>query len=1120
MEFTGERFIPTLEERQIRYEHLQRYLSVQDLVKGKIVVDAAAGEGYGSYILSESAESVTGIDIDEGTIKEAQRKYLKPNLEYKTGSIESLPFLNNSIDVLVSFETIEHVEESLQYKFLSEIQRVLKPDGLLIISTPNKTIYSDLREYSNPFHIKEFYADEFEAFLKGFFPFVQIYHQKNEVSSILTQFQGEEKIRQLNLEGDGIHTSGMYLIAVCGKQQFGSLSLGSSLLFPNEYQQMIERILSLQDEVNERNAHVKKLDEHIKELIESIHYYQNKEIYYEQNIEQYRKSVGELEMSELLLKKKLQKLQEEVSTAEEIIKGQAVRLFDLHKKETELNSIIETLQNEVVQTIEKSSGQLNQKNEELRNKQSHIEELLNQERRLKNILESDGWKLLTRYYKTRDAFFPSNSKRKLLSKLVFRTMKNPKEMFGSLNKQNFKKLRYYLKVEDSSKIENRIDNFLERKTKSAPPEIKLIPLQAEKDKLIFSVCESPDVSIIIPVYNQWEYTYSCLSSILCNTSDINYEVIIADDMSSDETIKIGEYVENIHVIRDGANRGFLLNCNNAAKYAKGKYLFFLNNDTNVQQYWLTSLLELMESNELIGMSGSKLVYPDGRLQEAGGIIWNDASGWNYGRLDDPEKAEYNYVKEVDYISGAAIMIRKPLWETIGGFDERYVPAYYEDTDLAFEVRRKGYKVVLQPKSVIVHFEGISHGTSTSSGIKSYQIKNKETFANKWDKELKNYHFNNAEHVFWARDRSRGKKTIVVVDHYVPHYDKDAGGRCTYMYLKLYREMGYHVIFIGDNFFRHEPYTTELQQLGIEVLYGNWYASHINEWIKRNGQYIDFVYLNRPHISIKYIDTVRKYSDAKIIYFGHDLHYLRELRNYQLDPNPELLKSSERWKEIEFELFNKADVIHVVGSYEQEILNKDFPEKNIRNIPLYIYDIEKNTGNTPFEKRKDLLFVGGFNHKPNQDGLMWFIKDIFPQIIKRQSNIRLIVAGSNPTDEIKALNSDRVIVKGYVSDEELELLYSQCRVAVVPLRFGAGVKGKVVESCFYGLPVVTTSIGAEGLKGVEAIMMIADETGSFATNVTTIYQEQNLWDELSSRSKEYVKGNFSKEYAEMIITGDL
>ncbi|MFJ8457681.1 glycosyltransferase [Lysinibacillus xylanilyticus] len=1074
MIFTGERFIPTVEDidDEIKIEHLQRYQSVIPLLKNKVVLDAACGEGYGSEILSAQARQVYGMDIDEKSITHAKKTYVKSNLDFLVGSIEKLPFEDDFFDIIVSFETIEHVDENLQKKFLKEIKRVLKKDGLLIISTPNKKVYSDHRNYSNPFHIKEFYKDEFYTFLKSSFQNVEFYYQLRESVFLLSK-NNSQFFYNLDTKIE-VDEMSKYIVAICSEVVNPDIDFSSVIIEDGNFNKKMERIIELQNEVEERNRHLETLDKKIEE--------------YKGQIALLNQTIEEKNDNNSLLVEELNRNQE------------------MYTELLQENKIIK----ETKEVLRQEIGNLKMENESLKEK----------ERLLNNIFDSDGWKLLLKYYRVRDKILSPDGKLRFFLKIFKKIIVD--RNFKMLNKENFKKFFYYYKNQNLSMLENRVDNYIERHTSNSQSfQISIEQPTQNYEKIIFEKFEKPKVSIIIPVYNQWNYTYACMKSIYLQTQNIPYEVIIADDMSNDETVNIEEYVENVKTIRDGENRGFLLNCNNAAKYADGDYIFFLNNDTQVQEGWLDSLVRLIESDQQIGMVGSKLVYPDGRLQEAGGIIWNDASGWNYGRLDDPTKPEYNYVKEVDYISGAAIMIRKSLWQTIGGFDERYVPAYYEDTDLAFEVRKHGYKVLLQPKSIIVHFEGISHGTDENSNSKMYQKKNKEIFLGKWKDELNNFHSPNGVNAFLARDRSINKKTIVVVDHYVPHYDKDAGGRCTYLYLNLFNSLGYKVIFIGDNFYKHEPYTSSLQEKGIEVLYGDEYAKNIEQWFKDNNEHINYVYLNRPHISIKYIDKIKKYTSAKVIYFGHDLHYLRELRNYEIEKNPDLIKSSNKWREIEFGLFNKADVVHVVGSYEQKILVEEFPNKPIRNIPLFMFEQDEiKQVELNFDSRKDILFVGGFNHKPNYDGVLWFIKEILPNILAENNNIKFYIVGSNPPEDIQKLESENIVVTGYVTDEQLEQYYKQCRIVVVPLRYGAGVKGKVVEALSHFVPIVTTPIGAEGLNGIESSVLIASEKEEFSSKVNQLYNNEQQWIELAKNSKKYIEKHFSLDAALTQIKKDI
>ena len=652
-------------------------------------------------------------------------------------------------------------------------------------------------------------------------------------------------------------------------------------------------------------------------------------------------------------------------------------------------------------------------------------------------------------------------------------------------------------------------------------EFKIGDLYREKGKINFPYAENPKVSIIIPVYNQVHYTYACLVSILENTGEFDYEIIIADDVSTDATKEIDKFVTGLVIARNESNQGFLKNCNNAAKKARGEYIFFLNNDTTVQKDWLPPLIRLLESDKSIGMVGSKLIYPDGRLQEAGGIIWSDGSGWNYGRCDDPNKPEYNYVRDVDYISGAAIMLSRKLWEDIGGFDERYAPAYCEDSDLAFEVRKRGLRVVYQPLSVVTHFEGVSNGTDVNgTGLKRYQVENNKKLQEKWSEEFKNQYDNvGVPNAFRARERSRGKKVILFVDHYVPTFDKDAGSKTTFQYIKMFIERGYVVKFLPDNFAKSEPYTSILEQMGVEVLYGNEMRTNIFEWIENNQANIDIAYLNRPHIATKYIDFIKEKTDIKVIYYGHDLHFLRERREYELTGDVERKNASAYWKSMELDLMRKASISYYPSNVEVDYIHTFDKKINAKAITAYVFEKFGNIDHNP-DIREGVLFVGGFSHPPNADALKYFLDNMWDEIYA-QIKAPFYIVGSNATDEIKALHNEAkgIIFKGFVSEEELKELYEKVRLVVVPLRYGAGVKGKVIEALYYNDPVITTSVGAEGIDNSYNQMLVADEPGDFVEKCVNLYNNKEALKAMSKAADDYVRNKHSIEAVWEIIRED-
>ena len=627
----------------------------------------------------------------------------------------------------------------------------------------------------------------------------------------------------------------------------------------------------------------------------------------------------------------------------------------------------------------------------------------------------------------------------------------------------------------------------------------------------------PLVSIIIPVHNNFRYTYNCIFSILEAKPIIPYEIIIGDDMSKDKTKSIEKYIKNIRVHNNNEKYNFLMNCNEAAKLSKGKYVLFLNNDTKVNKEWLISLIKLIESDENIGMVGSKLINPDGTLQEAGGIVWNNGECANFGRGDNLDKPEYNYIKEVDYISGASILIRKSIWEKIGGFDKRYIPAYYEDTDLAFELRKHGYKVMYQPKSVVIHYEGISNGRDLSSGIKKFQLVNKIKFVEKWKNELK--YQKEQGNTFLSRDR-RYNKRILVINNEIPIFNKDTESRCIFMYLNLFIEIGLQVTFISDSLEKIEPYTTILQQKGIEVLYGDWYKKNLENWMKNNLIYFKYVYLQSPKTTQKYIDFIRNYFSGKIFYFAYDLHYIRLSREYNITQNEESKKQSEMFRIIEMEIFFKVDIIYVVGNYEYQILQKQFEQKTIRNIPIFIYENQLTNVEKDFSKRKDLVFVADFLDSSNIDAVLWFSKEIYPKIVEKFPEIIWHIVGPNITDEIKKLQSRNIKIEGSLSDEDLHSLYQKCRIAVIPLRFGSGVKSKIIEAAYNQIPIVTTSIGGEGLDNSLGTFIMEDDAEKMSKLISELYMDFSELKKMSNLGKKFIETYFTINKAKEELLKDM
>lgn len=632
-----------------------------------------------------------------------------------------------------------------------------------------------------------------------------------------------------------------------------------------------------------------------------------------------------------------------------------------------------------------------------------------------------------------------------------------------------------------------------------------------------------EASVVIPVFNQLEYTIASVISLLEHKCSSRYELLIGNDASTDETRETFEAVGGVvRCITHESNRGFLDNCNLSAKHARGKYIILLNNDTFVLDNWLDELIGTFAHDEKIGLTGSKLINSDGSLQEAGGIFWKDGSAWNFGRDQEAIRPEFNYVKEVDYCSGAAIALPKTLWEAMGGFDPLYAPAYCEDADLAFRLRAAGWKVVYQPFAAVIHHEGRSHGRDTAAGVKAYQVVNQKKLLDRWSYVLAKEHFPNGETVFLARDRTRRRPHILVVDHYVPQWDRDAGSRSIYHYLRLLRE-DFQITFWSDNLYRDPIYTKPLQQLGVEVIYSHHYVGRFAEWMEANGRYFNYVLLSRPHITINYVEAVKRHAGGPIFYYGHDLHWLRLEKELALTGDPAVRAEMEEMRALEERVWNEADVVLYLIAEECEVVRRRFPGKKTAAVPGFIHDraalaeARRRLADDPRRDPFHLLFVGGFAHRPNGDGILWFVREVFDRLRARDRRYRLTIVGSNPTQEITALVCADLAITGHISDAALEDLYRTAGAAIVPLRYGGGIKGKVIESFANVIPLVTTGIGLQGIGGGAELAFVADDPQAFADRVCEASTDRVLAMAKARRAIAFLEANYSCEAARRLLS---
>ena len=637
-------------------------------------------------------------------------------------------------------------------------------------------------------------------------------------------------------------------------------------------------------------------------------------------------------------------------------------------------------------------------------------------------------------------------------------------------------------------------------------------------QLNFPPIKHPEISIIIIFYNRVELTLNCLYSLL-RTPFQSFELILVDNNSSDQTRTLLQRINGAKVILNDQNLHYLLACNQATKIAQGNYLLFLNNDTQILGDSISSAFNTIKSSEDIGAVGGKLILPDGTLQEAGSIIWQDGTCLGYGRGDSPNAPQYLFKRAVDYCSAAFLLTRRDLFLQLRGFDQDYQPAYYEETDYCIRLQKIGKKIMYDPNVNILHYEFASSSNRGSSDHaialmeKNQQLlkeKHKDWFKSQYPSDLKN--------LIFARTQAREKqKRLLYIDDRIPHPWVGSGYTRSHSILSHLVKLDYAITLYPGDLRYLEDWSTIYADIpqNVEVMRG--YGLVILEDFLRERQgYYDMVFVSRPH-NIKHLNSILAQDNllksAKIIYDAEALFSIRDYEYKRL--NKIDFTEEERQKAITEEIKlakNSHHIITVSPQEKQQFIQQGYTNVSILGHTLSLYPTPK-----PFAERQNLIFVGSIYEleSPNADSLLWLTHEIFPLIQNQlDQTIELIIIGNNTVEEIKQkinnLNNSSIKLLGKVDD--LIPFYNQARLFVAPTRYAAGIPHKVHEAAAYGLPIITTSLIAQQLGwNPEIELLVADDPVNFAQQCVKLYQDLTLWNQLRKNALKRVETECSPQF---------
>jgi len=626
--------------------------------------------------------------------------------------------------------------------------------------------------------------------------------------------------------------------------------------------------------------------------------------------------------------------------------------------------------------------------------------------------------------------------------------------------------------------------------------------------------ENPVLSIILVFYNKAELSFACLKSIQ-KYVDISYEIIIIDNNSTDDTSNLLDKIKGAAIIRNSDNQHFNKACNQAIPHIKGRYTLFLNNDTELLEESIRAVYQTIETNKNCGAVGGKIILPNGKLQEAGSIIWNDGSCLGYGRDQEPYLPEFNFKRAVDYCSGAFLLTKTNLFKKYGGFDSRFEPAYYEETDYCLWLQENGMEVIYDPKAVIRHFEFAS-GLSQEA-IKLHK-KNQKIFFEKNKTKLRNHFASDFSNILNARFSASNhtKKKILYIDDRVPHINLGAGFPRSNSIIQCIKDLGFQLSIYPLNYPYEDNWDEVYRDIDpfIEVIKDSG-VNGFKQFIKSRENYFDIIWISRPHNMQAVGKLVKEYApNCKIIYDAEAIFADREISKKYLKDSITNKKKAQILFQKEIRVSEMADTTIAVCKTDAE----KFEKYGAANVCVLGHYLKTRKSNNNFENRKGLLFVGNLDDEasPNTDSIIWFSQEVLPKVKRSIPNIVLNIIGSCKSKNVRLLNSERIRMLGQLN--ELDEFYDNCRLFIAPTRFAAGIPYKIHEAAANGLPVIATDILGKqlGWKNKETIILSELNSESFADAIIKTYNDQELWERIQKNAYQEIEKEFSySEYKDTI-----